>query len=100
MIGDCIESVWWGDEIIVVDMHSTDATAQICGAYPNVRLFEREDYIFGNVTFGSDQARGHWTLSLDSDERIAADLALATQAVLRCLPPDVIGFYFNQIAMV
>ena len=32
-IRDCLESVKWADEIIVVDSGSTDRTIDICGEY-------------------------------------------------------------------
>jgi glycosyltransferase involved in cell wall biosynthesis len=96
VLPDCLASVSWADEIIVVDMHSTDATAEICRAYPNVRLFEREDYIFGNVNFGFDRATSDWTLRLDSDERISPELASEIRAVLADPPTAVTGYYFRQ----
>lgn len=96
LIGDCLESVRWADEIIVIDMHSTDSTAEICASFPNVRMIEREDYIFGNVNFGFEHATSDWTLRLDSDERLTPELSEEIQGILRDAPPGVTGFYFNQ----
>ena len=56
LLRECLESVAWADEIVLVDMFSTDDTAAVCADFPNCRLHEREDYIFGNVNFGFDQA--------------------------------------------
>ncbi len=95
-LGDCLDSVSFADEIIVVDMHSTDATAEICARHPQVRLIEREDYIFGNVNHGFEQASCDWTMRIDSDERITPELAVEVQQVLADPPEGVSGFYFNQ----
>jgi glycosyltransferase involved in cell wall biosynthesis len=40
-IGDCIESLEWCDEIIVVDSFSTDRTPEIAQGYGKVRFFQR-----------------------------------------------------------
>jgi glycosyltransferase involved in cell wall biosynthesis len=96
LIGDCLESVKWADEIIVVDMHSTDATQDICSRYSHVRVIECDGYIFGNMNVGFDNAASEWTMRMDSDERVTAELAAQIKAVLRSPPPEVNGFYFRQ----
>ena len=40
-IRDCLESVRWADDIVVVDSGSTDQTLKICGEFP-VRVFGEE----------------------------------------------------------
>ena len=35
-IGDCLESVRWADEIVVVDTGSTDRTLEICQKYTSL----------------------------------------------------------------
>lgn len=69
-----LDSLWFCDEVIVVDMFSTDATKKICESYRNVRFFERQDYIYGNFNFGMDQATSDWIIRLDSDERLSVEL--------------------------
>jgi GT2 family glycosyltransferase len=86
--------VAWADEIIVVDMFSSDDTAVICHAYPNCRVIQRDDYIFGNVNYGFDQATGDWVMRLDSDERITPELAAEVQATLVAPNTEVTGFEF------
>ena len=92
VLADCLDSVAWADEIIVVDMFSTDDTAAICARHAQCRVVEREDYIFGNVNFGIDAAASDWILRLDSDERITPELALEIQGILRAPPTGLIGF--------
>jgi glycosyltransferase involved in cell wall biosynthesis len=75
-------------------MFSTDDTQEVCRAYPNVRIFERRDYIFGNVNFGFDQARTDWVMRLDSDEVLSPELQQSVRRVLEAPDPAVSGYRF------
>src|SRR6266853_1273739 len=68
IIARCLEAVRWADEVVVVDMFSTDRTREICEGFPNVRFIQRRDYIFANVNHGMEVAAGDWVMRLDSDE--------------------------------
>jgi glycosyltransferase involved in cell wall biosynthesis len=92
LIDDCLDSVAWADEILVVDMFSTDGTQERAAAHPRTRVIERDDYIFGNVNHGIDAAASDWILRLDSDERITHELACEIQAILADPPPEIAGF--------
>jgi glycosyltransferase involved in cell wall biosynthesis len=91
LLKDCLESVVWADELIVVDMFSDDETRALCEQYPQCRLFSREGYIFANVNFGFDQATTDWVMRLDTDERVTPELAEEIQHFLEAPPPDVTG---------
>lgn len=73
-LADCLRSVDWCDEIVVVDSHSTDRTRAIaaeCGA----RVFERDWPGFaGQKEFAVRSASHDWIVSLDADERLSPDL--------------------------
>jgi len=75
-IRDCLESVTWADEIVVLDMCSDDRTAKICAQYA-VRFIpiERQDYVEEARNAGLDAATGDWILALDPDERVPPKLA-------------------------
>lgn len=64
----------WADEVIIVDMFSTDSTKELCLQYPNVKFFENKDFIYANVNYGISKASGDWILRLDSDEIITEAL--------------------------
>ncbi len=75
-IEDCIKSVSFADEIVVVDGQSSDKTAEIAkkmGAkvysVPNQTLMKK------NMKIYIEKATGDWILSLDADERITPELA-------------------------
>jgi glycosyltransferase involved in cell wall biosynthesis len=94
LLRDCLASVAWADEILVVDMFSTDDTRSICADHPQCRFFERSDYIFGNLNFAFEHATSDWVLRLDSDERVTPELAEEIRSILRDPPREVTGFEF------
>jgi len=82
-IRDCLESVAWADEIIVVDSGSTDATAEICGEF-GAQVHKHDWPGFGaqkNRALG--YAANEWVFSIDADERVTPGLRAAIEAVLR-----------------
>ncbi|HLX77472.1 MAG TPA: glycosyltransferase family 2 protein [Acidimicrobiales bacterium] len=94
LLTDALESVAFADEIIVVDMHSTDETSEVCARHPQCRLVEREDYIFGNVNYGFELARGDWVMRLDSDERVTPELAAEIKEIVGSSPDGIHGYEF------
>jgi glycosyltransferase involved in cell wall biosynthesis len=76
LIGECLSSVaGWADELVVVDMGSTDATASIAREMGAVVLSHP---VIGNFdlarTPGIMAARNDWILVLDADEAPTVDL--------------------------
>jgi glycosyltransferase involved in cell wall biosynthesis len=75
IIARCLDALGWADEVVVVDMFSTDRTEEICRRYPNVSFHQNRDYIYANVNYGIDHATGDWVMRLDSDEVVTPELA-------------------------
>ena len=73
-IQDCLKSVRWADELVVVDAESCDKTVELaraCGAKVSVRPWPG----FGlQKNFGMAQASSDWILILDADERVTEEL--------------------------
>ena len=68
-IGDCLESVKWVDEIVIVDSGSVDKTVKICEA-KGCKVIESEWLGFGTTKqLAVNSANNDWILSLDADER-------------------------------
>ncbi len=75
----------WADEIVVVDMHSDDRTAEIARGFGAVvHLHERVGFADPARAFAISQATGEWVLILDADELIPAPLSRKCQEVARC----------------
>ncbi|HXC92645.1 MAG TPA: glycosyltransferase family 2 protein [Geobacteraceae bacterium] len=80
-IFDCLNSLDFADEIIVVDSGSSDRTGEICSSHPKVRFYERAWEGFGrqkNIAAGL--AANDWILNVDADERVTPELLLAIRA--------------------
>jgi len=79
---DCLASVSFADEIVVVDSNSSDRTGEIAeraGARVIRRAFP--GYV-EQVNFAAEQARGAWVLALDADERLSPELAREIREVV------------------
>lgn len=73
-IKECLESVKWVDEIVIVDDDSTDRTVEIAQKYTD-RIFKRKMDIEGkHRNYAYSLARNEWVLSLDADERVTLQL--------------------------
>ncbi len=73
-IADCLESVKWADEIIVVDDMSTDKTVEITRRYTD-KVFQRKMEIEGvHRNYAYSLAGNEWVLSLDADEEVSPEL--------------------------
>jgi glycosyltransferase involved in cell wall biosynthesis len=81
-IGECLDSVAFCDERIVVDCGSTDATVEIArGKGARVEFHEWQG--FGpQKNYALSLATGTWVLSIDADERVTPELAAAIKAAI------------------
>jgi glycosyltransferase involved in cell wall biosynthesis len=69
-VGECIQSLLWCDEILIVDSYSTDRTAEIAQAYPKARFLQHPYYgSASQKNWAMDQATHDWAFILDADER-------------------------------
>jgi len=74
MLGDCIDSVSFCDEIIVIDDNSSDRTAELAKLL-GAKVFEHTSTNFSEKrNFGLKKAKNKWVLYIDADERVSPDL--------------------------
>ena len=79
---ECLLSLAWVDEIIVVDAESTDKTAAIAHEFTD-HVFVRPWPGFAEQkNFGIAQASGEWILSVDADEEVSSELQAEILAVI------------------
>ncbi|HEX5209797.1 MAG TPA: glycosyltransferase family 2 protein [Steroidobacteraceae bacterium] len=73
-IDDCLRSVGFCDEVLVVDSHSTDATRERAAAR-GARVIERDWPGYrSQKQFAVEAAHNDWVLCLDADERVSDEL--------------------------
>ncbi|MBS1517488.1 MAG: glycosyltransferase family 2 protein [Bacteroidetes bacterium] len=81
-IEDCLKSIQWCDEIILVDSLSSDKTVELAGKYTsNVFLNEWKGFS-EQRKFALDKARYEWIFSIDADERCTEELAVEIRSIL------------------
>ena len=82
-IAECLESLMWCDEILVVDSHSTDATCEIAGQFEGVQVTRRTYYgAASQKNWAIDRCRHDWILILDADERVTPELRNEIEGLL------------------
>lgn len=81
-IPDCIASVQFAQEIIVIDAHSTDQTVQLAQSLGAKVVSRIWDGYGSQKNFGAQQASCNWVLFLDADERVSPTLAQALRDIL------------------
>lgn len=91
---DCIATLDWCDEVIVVDNESTDATHEIASEIADktiVRSVPPDQESFEILRqYGIDIASNDWILRLDADERIPDSLTETLQQIITQDKHDVI----------
>ena len=81
-IRECLASVAWADEIVVVDAGSEDKTVAIAREFTDHVVLRAWDGFAAQKNFGIEQAKGDWILSLDADEQVEPALREEIAAVL------------------
>ena len=95
-IRDCIESVKWADEILIVDSFSSDRTLEIAKEYTD-RIIQHE-YINSATqkNWAIPQAKYEWVLIVDSDERVTKELREEIEKALSGDSDDIKGYYIPR----
>jgi glycosyltransferase involved in cell wall biosynthesis len=78
---DCLKSLDWTDEIVVVDDFSTDATPEICKVF-GVSFHQHPFSSFRDQkSHAMSLATNSWVLELDADERVSDEMKRAIQTL-------------------
>jgi glycosyltransferase involved in cell wall biosynthesis len=72
----CLASATWVDEIVVLDLESTDGSADVARTYgARVLVHAPVPVVEAVRNVVADAASGEWVLALDPDERVSSGLA-------------------------
>jgi glycosyltransferase involved in cell wall biosynthesis len=88
-LGDCLDSLSFCDEVLVIDGGSRDRTRAIAEE-KGARVLERKfDDFASQHAFANQSAKGRWILSLDADERVSPELAKSLRVLADTAPESV-----------
>lgn len=95
-IRDCLETLRWVDDLVVLDSGSTDRTlelAESAGARAVVHPLSPFDFsVQRNYALQHCGISAEWVLFIDADERVPSSLHDAIAATLDSAPPDLVAF--------
>lgn len=96
-LGDCLASVGFADEVIVVNNESSDKTAQVAKKH-NAIVYTIKNNLMLNINknFGFGKAKGKWILNLDADERVSPELKDEIQSVIDKEESEIVGFWIPR----
>lgn len=94
-IHDCLASISWADEILLVDSGSTDDTLKVATRF-NPQVLEHEyENAAAQKNWAIPQAKHDWVLILDADERVSPELRLEIEKIL-LRGPEQPGYYIKR----
>jgi glycosyltransferase involved in cell wall biosynthesis len=86
-IEDCINSVTWANEVVLIDSHSTDKTAEIAENL-GTKVVQVDFEGFGKIRMaGIEHTTNEWILSVDADERFTTDAREEVERVITSKNP-------------
>lgn len=81
-IRECLESVSWCDEIILVDSESTDRTVEIAKEFTDKIFIKKWEGFAVQKRFSLEKASNEWVISVDADERVSPQLKNEIEKIL------------------
>lgn len=94
-IKECLQSLDWVDELIIVDSNSTDETIPIATSFTKSIYTLDSQIIAEKRKFAQSKAENEWILFVDADERIPKELKNEI-ASLKNEIHKADGFYINR----
>jgi glycosyltransferase involved in cell wall biosynthesis len=85
-IRECIESIKWADEIVIVDDFSKDSTVEISKSMGCKVVQNKFEYFGKQRNFALTQCSNEWVICLDADERITLELKEEIEQELKNTP--------------
>lgn len=97
-IKECIQSLTWCEEILVIDDDSTDKTVEIAKSL-NATIYTRslEKDFAQQRNFGLEKAHGEWVFFIDADERVSFTLSYEIQQSINQSFTRFNGYYIPRI---
>ncbi len=84
---DCLNSVHWADEILVIDSYSTDGSFKLAEKLATKVIKHEYGFSALQKNWAIPQAAHQWVLLLDTDERVTETLKQEILTILEKNPP-------------
>jgi len=98
-IEDCLRSVAFADQVIVIDSYSTDATVTIAKKYQCEILQRQFDNFSNQKNEAIKAAKSDWVLFVDADERVTEKLKLEVKSTINHPKHDAYKIKFPHFYM-
>ena len=92
-ISDCLKSVEWADEIIVIDAESNDKTVELAKIFTDKVFTKKWEGYVPQKKYALSLASNEWVLSVDADERITPELK---NEILNLSPGNFAGYKIRR----
>jgi glycosyltransferase involved in cell wall biosynthesis len=93
---ECLKSVTFADEVLVVDSESTDGTVELATSFGARVLIEPWRGYSGQKQYAVDQCLHDWVLILDADERIPQETAQVISRELARNDAEISAYGFRR----
>ena len=93
---NCLESVKWADEIIIVDGGSTDGTVDIAREYTDNIITSEFQGFARERNKGAEAAKGDWVLELDADEIVTDAFRERIMSILKSGDGGYVSYKFRR----
>lgn len=82
-LANCLESVKWADEIVVIDSGSTDGSIDLIKRYTDRYFHHPWSGYLKQREYGMERCCGQWILILDQDEYVTPELRSRLEEICR-----------------
>jgi glycosyltransferase involved in cell wall biosynthesis len=92
-ISECLKSISWVNEIILVDAESTDKTVELSKNFTSKIFIHKWEGFAKQKEFALSKASNEWILNIDADERISP---LLKDEIINLIDGDIDGYYLRR----
>ena len=96
LIADCLDSLSFCEEIIIVDNKSNDRTVEL-GRKMGAKVFEYSSEDFSEIrSFGLKKALNEWVFYVDADERVSKELKEIIKSLVNIKNNEISAYKVNR----
>lgn len=95
-IENCLNSIKWADEILVIDSFSTDNTVALCEKFGARVLQRKYNFAADQKNWAIPQAKHPWIILLDADEMASPNMATEIKNIIYTRPKHT-AFWIRRI---